>query len=384
MKFIHLFNSKVPYVVLLIDMVNGYFLNIGTPMPISQFIKMIFTICLFIGLIDFDFKKGMVWFLASSFLIILPNGMNFLNGDLDKFFKSFVHTQRFMYSVLVYLYYIEFFNKGWTINIKRIIKYNIYIVILNIVLTLVGLGYYAYSGKIGAIGFFYAQNELSYILLLLFSFHLMFAADKSKSILLVQCIVLVLLTVVVGMKLSIVGFLLFSLLIISLRLKLYQRIILVSTGGVIVAYVIISLLEYINPLLKMWEHKYNQTGNIFLFLLSRRDVFLLEELSNFVKLTYYSLFFGGAQDITVEMDLFDTLFNYGVIGVILVYSFYTFVGVKILQVSNDIIRKGGIALMIFIMLASFFGGHFIYSGLVGYFFSLFFSYIIINRNISTQ
>ena len=78
---------------------------------------------------------------------------------------------------------------------------------------------------------------------------------------------------------------------------------------------------------------------------------------------------GGAR--TVEMDHADTLLNYGIVGVIIVYSFYLSLAVKAFRYrKKSQYAKFVFGMDVFILVASCFAGHLLFSGLMGIPFAL--------------
>ena len=74
---------------------------------------------------------------------------------------------------------------------------------------------------------------------------------------------------------------------------------------------------------------------------------------------------------TVEMDPFDVLLNYGIVGVLLCYSFYIYLLIKSWKYRRkNMIAKLVLYVNLLILSASSFAGHIIFSGMASWLIAL--------------
>lgn len=371
MKLFHKLNGIVVFLILIVDMINGFFLNQGLHFPISQFFKLIVTILFLLGLLDFSINKALFWSIISSTFIVLPNISNLLMGELDFFTENLIHSQKFFFSVLTYLYFKEFFKNGYKVNIQAIILFNVGILFINICLTYIGIGYTAYQTGAGATGYFFSANELSFVALILLSNLIFLTTSYSTKWFYLVGLLSFVLSVLMGMKICIIGIILVFLLLL-LRKK--GRVAKVVFPTLIIFCIIILYHNFgtiIEPLIERWVFMYHKSEGLFAFLLSGRDEFLIAKLSAFLNQPLYTWVFGFGMNLTVEMDFFDTLLNYGIYGLLLVYGFFVIVIINSYLIRNFDRRAFSTFLTVLIVFASSISGHFFYSAMAGFFFSFF-------------
>ena len=104
---------------------------------------------------------------------------------------------------------------------------------------------------------------------------------------------------------------------------------------------------------------------------SSRDIFWEEEKTEWEEGNLGVKLFGMGGSRTVEMDQADTLLNYGIAGIIIVYSFYLSLVVKAFRKRKiNPYARFVFGLDVFILAASCFAGHLLFSGLMGIPFAL--------------
>lgn len=374
MKLIHKLNGIVVFIILIVDMINGFFLNQGLHFPISQLFKLLVTMSLLIGLSNLSINKALFWVIISSTLIILPTLPNLLEGELNFFYQNLIHSQKFFFTVLTYLYFGEYFKKGYNLNLKAVIAFNLTILLINICLTYVGLGYTAYQTGAGATGYFYSANELSFVALIIFSNLIFLAFLSNTRWFFLAGLGSFIFSVLMGMKICIIGtILVFFMLLLRKKGK--------GVKVVFLTFIILCLIVLYNefgiiiePLIDRWIYMYHKSDGLFAFFLSGRDTFLMEKYDAYMNQSFYVLVFGMGKNLTVEMDFFDTLFNYGIYGLLTVYGFYTIVITNSFLINNSEKRAFGTFLAFLIVVASGISGHFFFSAMAGFFFSFFNAY----------
>ncbi len=370
MQKIHKINQYIIYFILIIDMCNGFMLTKGVGLPISQIFKGLFTILLFLGLINFSEGKACIWLLLLLFFSILPNLENLFLGNSSNFFLQIIHSQKFLFSVLVYFYYYEAFKRNIKADLGTFIKYSAIIIAINIILTYLGYGFAAYSNGVGATGFFFSGNELSFTSLLVFSFYLYYLnIPPSINIRYYLGTLLILIfSFLLGMKIVILGVLLvIAYFFTKLKNTLIKGlIILIILALVVIRY---NLITLISPLFELWTFRWNNSDSFINFILSNRDKYLIEQLGIFLNSNPVQIIFGTGQSLTVEMDFFDILFNYGFTGILIIYGFYLFVYKDISKRCPDETMNFAYFINSIVLIGSAVAGHFIFSAMAGFYFS---------------
>lgn len=378
---------KLALIWLIIDAINGYFMASDINIPISPLFKIFIMFLLALGL--FKQKGGieLVWFIAIyvSYLVIHL----ILNTTTPQLGTTINHLFRFIISVLIYFFivkYVKLYPEWSYQSIKRIFKVSTIVVVVNVTIGLLGLGYSAYTQGDGFRGYFNAGNELSGVVMVLFPFimytcGLKYGTRNLKYI----CITLLLLTTValMGTKTA----LLVMLFTIPIIPQLYKKniniaritFILVISVSVLVV-ILYHILDYYG-MMDRWIWFYER-GGVEEIIFSGRNKFWEEEKMEFFNANIFVQLFGLGESRTVEMDPFDTLLNYGYVGVLLCYSFYIYLFIK----SWTYRRKNKIAKLvlytnILILGASSFAGHIIYSGMASWLIALINTLIYIPDNV---
>jgi hypothetical protein len=265
----------------------------------------------------------------------------------------------------------------------------------SVLLTLFGFGITTKeSGKfIGYKGYFYGLNQISGLYIILFSIVSFNAIDNwkpwiSTSNLLLGGVIAILL----GTKAVILSYL-FILLFLpvsayiynpnTLRISSLKRIMLISLFSfVFLSFLFIGPLYFlIEPLISELLYSYSRHPSILSFMTSGRilridqfwelmyiDGDILNQLFGygFVQYTYLnSLAIGHG---TLEMDIFDIIGKYGLLGALIIYTFWIYIFLKILLEYLTNRNKWSIPMIVALLLLIFHAivaGHIISSATVG-------------------
>lgn len=360
---------------LLFDTINGFFLHSGRDLPISQSLKIVLLflmICRLAGskyLIVISLVFCYVISLSIHFSFTIPTG---LLGE------SVNHVFKFL-SVIIYFYYVRhqfrhYADKTLT-YIKKAIRTNTFILIANVLIGLFGLGYAQYNDTIGFRGYFYAGNEVSGVLLLLFPFTL-YQISIEKGIFnkkyLFYCLLLLVTGVLTVTKTAIFGTVLTLVFIPFIQPQAPKRkkwvpfilLLLLPVTGFILYYVITQ-----SGITERWLYFYEQNG--IWSLLSGRDGRVEESMYHYLRTTPINQFLGLGGNTTVEMDPFDTLFNYGILGIFLVYGFYLYLLIRTrIHTKSSLYAPLAFFCDLLILFASSFSGHILFSGMAGIFIAI--------------
>lgn len=373
-KLIYLFL----YVSLLIDIISGaisFFLD--SSFSIGQFIKIAI---LFILLLRLFFKKEnavIFVFLSIYFLFIFGKTcFNFFTYYNPSILTDIFYSIKPLFLTLFYFWLKEQKRNSFINNtmIDKLITFNIYVVIINQVIGIMGFGYYSYSfgsdATLGTTGFFFSGNEYAILLLMLFSLKLFFIfKNKNFKLYLLWLLILLTLAITTAIKTVIVGTFLVAILIpTSLKIGNLFKLTVTIFIGFIVYLTQISTLNLNFALIERLLWIYDNKGLVSL-LISGRDDFLIKGLDLFINkystieqligIGYFRL-----NEIAVhpEMDFFDVLFMFGFIGLIIVYvPFLVIVISKIKPLKRSSNFRYVTLLSILIALISFFVGHLMFS-----------------------
>lgn len=136
----------------------------------------------------------------------------------------------------------------------------------------------------------------------------------------------------------------------------------------LVIYYSYLLLDY-SGAIERWIYFFEKSGINAIY--SSRDSYWAEEKLEWEEGNIGVKLFGMGGDRTVEMDQADTLLNYGIFGVIIVYSFYLSLVIKAFRRRRESkYAKFVFGMNLFILAASCFAGHLLFSGLMGIPFAL--------------
>ena len=143
--------------------------------------------------------------------------------------------------------------------------------------------------------------------------------------------------------------------------------------GLVIAIIIIILGYRLLNSLGFWERWafFYDKGGILLLLLSGREEYWLEEKSDLLEGGIGNIIMGLGEARTVEMDIFDTFLNYGIIGVTIIYSFFFYLLYRAYQKKNqNSWAKVVLFINVMLIIASSLSGHIVFSGMAGPFIAL--------------
>lgn len=310
----------------LVDSLNGYFVRIEA-ISIGSIYK-IALICV-LGVMLKGKLSSRYWKIAIS--IVLLMGLSIiinvvcLNGgilDID-------YPVKLLFNVLLFLLLMQLYDNGVLKgeSFFKILDFNSYGVIFVILIPyLLGMGYKVYSGDVGYVGFYYARNELSVVLIILLYFCIYKLLQQIKVGTLLQTIGVLLCAILLNTKacifacgFGIVYWLGFWVIKKPMKYKISAIVILLAGGLILGGF----WKEQIIKSLTRHMHLYELYDNaIFSTFLSGRDAFLKELWSDLINSGHFILRFllgnGFCSNDLVEMDFFDIFFFLGVAGVTMI------------------------------------------------------------------
>ena len=371
---------KAFFFLAIVDTINGFFLNKGIASPIGIIFKAFILLVACKMLSSLPKFKGLLFFTCIYIRFFLT--IIILNTD-SQIGVTITHLLKFVNVVFIYYAAVVIF-KSENISEKKIhtIFYlNSIVLLLNIYVGLLGIGYYAYENNLGCKGFIYAHNEMSGMQAVLFGVSYYFIYDRYASkkmlLLLVNCFLLVA-ALLVATKAGILLVLLCLILVPWVHMKngILYSFLRMSKKKLIILFSIICLISYYGYVLLdysgaigRWTYFFDKNGVNAIY--SSRDIFWEEEKTEWEEGNLGVKLFGMGGSRTVEMDQADTLLNYGIVGIIIVYSFYFLLTVKAFRKRKiNPYAYFVFGMDVFILAASCFAGHLLFSGLMGIPFAL--------------
>ncbi|MDB8551634.1 O-antigen ligase family protein [Turicibacter sanguinis] len=379
----------------LVDTLNGY--GISNKMPIIQESGVLYRIFIIVFCIYYILKlnpkkylilSSMIFFVSLSCIHYFQHqNVNGLMFDLTKSIKLIL----VVIIPIFFMSLIKYQNKYKTL-VKEIFSCLILIFPITLIIPYFwGIGNSIYANGAGYKGFYYSNNDLSIVLLVIVIFALGNLINNVSS---KNCILLLLnvfCLLLMATKTSIIGLFIVFILYINDILKLIIKdkkillyILLFSLGMFLLKESIISEL-----LLTMERNRYlTQTGmDDITFLLGGRNKFFIERINQTSLLSF--LFGRGEYYISIinrksliEMDLIDTYYIYGIFITSFVYFGFIQKFIKYLVFSqcNRIEKKTFIIAFIIMTMFSLLAGHVLYSALSGTVYALILSQFSLNRD----
>lgn len=372
--------SLIFFNLLLIDSINGALLNANIPVQISMVFKLILIIYLLKYYAKYPNNTSRIVFTVVYFIFLL---IYFISIGVESISASFSPYLRFFIMPLSMLYFTQKVKQD-PIAVesfgRKVFIINAFVLAANIVLSIMGYGYHSYGEDedgIGNKGFFYAANEVSSLIILLFGMCAYYARLRYSNIKFYAIVgVLFILAVSFGTKTGMLGFLLVVLYIIShsAQSKKQNKIVLIC-GSVLM---LLGLFYYgykltsESGILDRWMYFFDRSDDVFAFLLSDRDLYWQEEKQDLMKAGWVGWIFGLGDNRTVEMDPFDVLLNYGIVGLFVIYPvWYRMIKKTYKCAKTNPFAKFVLFVDIELLCISTLSGHTIMSGMLTPFLALF-------------
>lgn len=380
----------------IVDVINGWILSIPKNIPFGILYRMLFIFACLLMLsgknkIDSRQLFHLLMINTTFFVMICLFQAFYFQYSLALLIDEFSAITKYLLFFLVSLVFVEY-PPSIVQNTKMLIFVNTGFSLGLIIPYLLKIGNHTYSNSAaGYKGFYFATNDISYSFIMLVTLLIFQLIDnyteqrtKSQNILWVSLGADMFCLFIIGTKSGLAYILLMSLYLffeigvrnryISYQLKFLTIsstlifILLILLGGY---KIIIEQLSGVITRITYFYYLYD--GNLLKVLSSSRTIFLANAVDRFLAFpnNHWILFFGFgvinrmllfSRDGYIEMDFFDTIFSYGVIGTV-VFS-YTLKSVYSLVKghSSRLISRNTIPFIVSLFYA-FFSGHVFYSGM---------------------
>ena len=231
------------------------------------------------------YKKGIVTILNIYIYIGILFLHLILNIRMPMIGETMNHLFRFILIILIYSYAKILIQKNSQYvyhRISKIFNINTCVLIINILVGLFGLGYSAYVEGLGYRGFFYAGNELSGLIIVLFPFLLYKVGEKYSyhNIRYLSTVFLCLITAtLLGTKTGLLAVIISIIIIPNLtisRKKAFKIVPIILLGTMTIIYALYLALDSLG-MVERWTYFYEQGGLSQLLLSGRHEFWLAEK-----------------------------------------------------------------------------------------------------------
>lgn len=242
--------------------------------------------------------------------------------------------------------------------------------LLIIVPSALGLSSTSYGDNVGFKGFFYATNEISFIMssLVLYRFYRLSKELNSKSliVLALNVVCLLLMGTKTGYASIAVGSLLFVITVLKTRKsnKKFKAIIILIAVAVVVVLLHNRIIDMTFKIFERWFYQRQLSYSTIDFLFSMRLRRLSNVFATFVDGLYFLFGWGFGAELggmgNVEMDFIDLLLKTGIVGFLYVFIFYYY---KVKSVLKN--NSWGALIIIWSFALAFGAGHVLFYGQSG-------------------
>ena len=363
-----IFNNS--QIVISLYLIFSFFIDIMTNLTINLSFSvgmiirgLLFLYLFFYIIVQYPNKRNLI-------IIITTIIFSFLYLIFRHNINSIYHLFKFDYIIIILLAIYNLYTKenktiGTNILNITLLSYSLILIIARITNTAVDS--YAVA-KVGTIGWFNSANEISAIISIIVSYLFINIKDKKDYRYIITIILALIASFIIGTRTPIIVFiicivyLLISKLIKDIKNKsikykyLIITILLLLIGVIIIPYTPLykNMIIHINYLgLKSPLEIFTNFKTFDHFIFNRRLTFLLDINETMLKQPIITILFGMKYIVkTVEMDLFDILYRYGVIG-LLVFLILTIYILR--KLKNN--KNTNYLPIIIVSIVSLFSGH---------------------------
>lgn len=368
------------------ERINGNIVSIGT---IFKGILILFSgiYILFITKSKYK-KKSIIYYLLLSIFSII----HILIGN-NSYVSSVTQLIKFMFLPIIFIFLLNY-NDDYKISyieMKKILKYNVFFILTTILIAkLTNTGFNSYSDTVttGVVGWYYSANEISGIITILFPLFLEDILKNNKySFILVMYVIFMMM--MLGTKTPLLGVLI-SLIALFIHILLKDK----NKKNIfkIVFFISYTVILFFNSsyLSNLNSGRYISTTNA---VFSSRDIYLNNTTREYINHNLEEKLFGLGStnnkvlEKYVEMDFYDLLYRYGIIGfIIFMIPFFKIVlkmmGYALSHLNNYNYDKMILILITMLsLLIAFFAGHILSAPAVSIYFGI---TIILYMNIDKE
>ena len=297
-----------------------------------------------------------------------------------KLFASFV-------CIVVIQLMMGFYN-GYEISNVIITSISIITPFTIIIPYILGIGYHTYDSYAGYLGFYYATNEISFVISTCILFLIVNLSDNISTKFVFLLVLNFTSVLLIGTKSAIaisgVSMLLFIWKMVFSKKKIgfLKKICFLFIVVISVSWGLHLFSSNLEAIFNRWMYGRTQYSNesIFFFLTSGRTGRLITSVESFFERSAITILFGQGLSaanfggLYTEMDYFDLLFGAGLVGLVIIIVLYSYY-LKRIKLSF-----WPVIIVSFTFILIFAGGHVLYAGLGGMMYSLILVYSLIYSN----
>lgn len=359
----------------IMDNINGIFLLNGQNTNVSSAYKsFIMFLCLLFLIIDGRLKKSTaVNFVTMGGLLFLSN-LSFFIRDKSGLSYNLNTTFKLLMPFTVYIFFSDSKGNGG-IKVKKILDFYSWFYPLSLIIPMMlGIGFQTYS-EVGNKGFYYAGNEISAIMVIMFAYSFQRWSSSKEKKHLRKLAANVLAILFVGTKSAYAALGILCIIVFLSKVKSKKHIVSILVGTVFAVattyFIYTKNRDFFAQLVQVWVWKYETfikgkyENELIAFLLSGRNSKLWEAFHLLKEdLGISEILLGvGSYSLTsrnymlIEMDFFDLFFWYGsIFTIILSYKLFR----KACKIWT-ILSLGEKTFVILIFSISFLGGHVLFA-----------------------
>lgn len=364
-----------------IDTFNGIVVTYNLVFPIG----IIFRISFYLYMIAVFFRDGIREHRLLLFLTLFFSISVVSFSTPSNLLKNIYDVSKWLYPI----YIIELFlslNKHTSFSLNDltgVLYFHSFIFPLTIIIPFfLRIGRSTY-GSSGFKGFYYATNDISYVLICLFIFCFFKYINKKNSYTLLCLILLIFSILILGTK---SGYITIALVLIGYFLFNFKKFITLKHLILFLLFAIsvgIILNTFLLQIIDRWLFFYQKNTNFLSFITSSRVDRIIPHLQNLLSSEHFikNLFLGrgialvpGEVFLQIEMDIFDLFFQYGLVGLNSIF-YYLFTCMK----KIDLSRKLFIVILFWSFVNSLFAGHVLNSALSSTVFAIIVSSLIVKK-----
>lgn len=368
------------------ERINGNIVSIGT---IFKGILILFSgiYILFITKSKYK-KKSIIYYLLLSIFSII----HILIGN-NSYVSSVTQLIKFMFLPIIFIFLLNY-NDDYKISyieMKKILKYNVFFILTTILIAkLTNTGFNSYSDTVttGVVGWYYSANEISGIITILFPLFLEDILKNNKySFILVMYVIFMMM--MLGTKTPLLGVLI-SLIALFIHILIKDK----NKKNIfkIVFFISYTVILFFNSsyLSNLNSGRYISTTNA---VFSSRDIYLNNTTREYINHNLEEKLFGLGStnnkvlEKYVEMDFYDLLYRFGIIGFIIFMIPFFKIVLKMMEYALSHLNNYNYDKMILILitmlslLIAFFAGHILSAPAVSIYFGI---TIILYMNIDKE
>ena len=253
---------------------------------------------------------------------------------------------------------------------------------------ILGIGYHTYDSYAGYLGFYYATNEISFVISTCILFLIVNLSDNISTKFVFLLVLNFTSVLLIGTKSAIaisgVSMLLFIWKMVFSKKKIgfLKKICFLFIVVISVSWGLHLFSSNLEAIFNRWMYGRTQYSNesIFFFLTSGRTGRLITSVESFFERSAITILFGQGLSaanfggLYTEMDYFDLLFGAGLVGLVIIIVLYSYY-LKRIKLSF-----WPVIIVSFTFILIFAGGHVLYAGLGGMMYSLILVYSLIYSN----